>query len=113
MKTELKEKWIKALRSGRYKQGMGTMRSKIGNYKFEYCCLGVLCNIVNRRKWTQRGGVTFHQYEFQEESETAVIPCNLRKHIGLENKEERSLIDMNDRSNKSFKEIADYIEENL
>lgn len=40
MKKRIKNKWIKALRSGDYKQTQGTLRDNVG-----FCCLGVLCNI--------------------------------------------------------------------
>lgn len=38
MPKELKAKWVAALRSGEYKQGIGAMRSADDGY----CCLGVL-----------------------------------------------------------------------
>lgn len=38
----IKEDWIKALRSGKYKQGTGCLRK--GD---EYCCLGVLCEVLD------------------------------------------------------------------
>ena len=38
MDAGLKAKWIAALRSGEFKQGVGAYQT--GN---EYCCLGVLC----------------------------------------------------------------------
>ena len=41
MKTEIKEKWLTALRSGNYKQTKGTLRKNNS-----FCCLGVLCDIV-------------------------------------------------------------------
>lgn len=41
MKKEAAQKWVEALRSGKYKQGVGMLR----NAKDEYCCLGVLCDI--------------------------------------------------------------------
>lgn len=41
IKKEVKEKWLKALRSGKYKQGRRQLHKN--GY---YCCLGVLCNIV-------------------------------------------------------------------
>jgi hypothetical protein len=37
----VKELWLKALRSGEYKQGRGQLRDANNNF----CCLGVLCNI--------------------------------------------------------------------
>lgn len=41
MKPEIKEKWVRALRSGEYTQGKLQLRTK----NDEFCCLGVLCNI--------------------------------------------------------------------
>ena len=44
MKTEIKAKWLDALRSGDYEQG--TMRLRSRNDRF--CCLGVLCDIAEK-----------------------------------------------------------------
>ena len=52
MNKEIKQKWIKALRSGRYTQGKLSLREK--NYyakpgkpgKPSFCCLGVLCEVA-------------------------------------------------------------------
>jgi hypothetical protein len=41
MKTEIKEQWVKALRSGEYKQGVGLL-----NKNQKLCCLGVLCELA-------------------------------------------------------------------
>lgn len=41
MKQEIMEKWVEALRSGRYEQGRGRLRR--GD---KYCCLGVLCEVL-------------------------------------------------------------------
>lgn len=41
------EKWIRALRSGKYKQGAGKLRSE----KDEFCCLGVLSDITHPDHW--------------------------------------------------------------
>ena len=40
------EQWIAALRSGGYAQGKGALRR--GN---KFCCLGVLCDLVDPTKW--------------------------------------------------------------
>jgi hypothetical protein len=40
MNSEIKEKWINALRSQEYKQSQHYLRDDYG-----YCCLGVLCDI--------------------------------------------------------------------
>jgi hypothetical protein len=41
MNKEIKQQWIAALTSGKYKQGKGQLRDKDNNF----CCLGVLCNL--------------------------------------------------------------------
>lgn len=40
MKKEIMQDWVKALRSGEYKQGRESLRSQD-----RYCCLGVLCDL--------------------------------------------------------------------
>ena len=40
MDQEIARKWVKALRSGEYKQGRGRLRNRD-----RFCCLGVLCNL--------------------------------------------------------------------
>ena len=40
MHEYVKNKWVEALRSGKYKQGRGKLNSENG-----YCCLGVLCEV--------------------------------------------------------------------
>lgn len=47
MNPTLKKQWIEALRSGKYRQGRGSLRSESG----EYCCLGVLCDLVDPDGW--------------------------------------------------------------
>lgn len=52
MNSKVKEQWLKALRSGEYKQGNGCLKS--GD---EFCCLGVLTDIYakeNNLQW--KGG---------------------------------------------------------
>jgi hypothetical protein len=47
MTPELKQKWIDALRSGKYQQGRSALRTKDDRF----CCLGVLCDIVDPSGW--------------------------------------------------------------
>ena len=44
MNPKVKKKWLKALRSGKYKQGKERLRETTEG-KQEYCCLGVLSDI--------------------------------------------------------------------
>jgi len=41
------KEWVKALRSGEYKQGQSYLRSRDS----KFCCLGVLCDLTNRIDW--------------------------------------------------------------
>jgi hypothetical protein len=41
-----RRKWVAALRSGKYKQGDGFLRSEKG-----FCCLGVACDLAAPEKW--------------------------------------------------------------
>lgn len=52
MNKEIKKDWINALKSGKYKQGQGKLRDNNC-----YCCLGILCDIIEPTAWvnTERG----------------------------------------------------------
>lgn len=41
LKKKVKDRWVKALRSGKYTQGQEKLRDKDDNF----CCLGVLCDL--------------------------------------------------------------------
>lgn len=103
MDAEIKRKWIEALRSGKYAQGRGSLR--VGENA--YCCLGVLCDLVDGSRWarTDRG---FFQYG----PSTSLAPPTVSVGTGLQAGSQLDLINLND-SGKSFPEIADYIEANL
>jgi hypothetical protein len=47
MKKTVANKWIKALRSGKYEQGKNCLRS----FDDKFCCLGVLCDIMDIPHW--------------------------------------------------------------
>ena len=89
MNKELKEKWLTALRSGKYNQGRGRLYSIADN---SYCCLGVLCKIQNIKITSG--------LPYQEHFDEKQIPSS-------------ELIRMNDSGKKTFFEIANYIEKNL
>ena len=46
MNSEVKTKWITALRSGEYEQGTGALAINAVDDKVQYCCLGVLCDLA-------------------------------------------------------------------
>jgi hypothetical protein len=42
------KKWVKALRSGKYKQGRGLLKQFDKHGEARHCCLGVLCELYNQ-----------------------------------------------------------------
>jgi hypothetical protein len=98
MNTEIKEKWVVALRSGDYKQGKGRLRQD-GNY----CCLGVLCDVINPGKW--RGDSYYGIHD-------KTTPYEVDKLAGLTYRIKGILTKAND-SGSSFEEIAKVIEDFL
>ena len=47
---ELRERWIKALRSDKYEQTQNNLRNVNG-----YCCLGVLCDVIMKETKPEQG----------------------------------------------------------
>lgn len=103
MDETIKAKWVAALRSGKYKQGFGFL-----NYRDKYCCLGVLCDVIDSSKWLL--GVNGLQ---SYNSQTQKLTDEMLKTVGLDVKTQRTLITLNDREQRSFDSIANYIERNL
>ena len=110
MNPELKAKWLAALRSGEYKQAKSVL-----NTGDSFCCLGVLCDISGMGRWVRDDrNRAFIYYEYGEAyREFAELPIPLQKGAGIEVVEEAALIQMNDDEDKTFTEIADWIETNL
>ena len=102
--TELQERWLCALESGRYAQGAG--RLKLG---FTYCCLGVACQVA-KLEFDGDG------YHYDNSSSQGVLPHGFWQKLGLKdekgtNPEYGTLVQMND-SGYSFKQIAAAIRQN-
>jgi hypothetical protein len=105
MDAQLKAKWLEALRSGKYDQGTGQLRSNNC-----FCCLGVLCDVFDQSRWEKAewsyGEGTDKSYEI------ATLPYAFAVRVGMPGDVEAKLIEMND-SGKTFTQIADYIEARL
>ena len=101
MDVKIKETWLEALRSGKYKQTHGKLKARNG----AFCCLGILCEIQGA-KWEWDG-------KFYNINGCAAMPPEIYE-AGLINAGELS--EMNDGigiNEHSFAKIADYIEANL
>lgn len=109
MKTSVKL-WLRALRSGKYKQTREYLHTDSG-----YCCLGVACEIYNK---THKSKVNY-KGPLDEESLNDPKVAIVARWLGLEEgtgqfmgeTNHSSLADLNDKG-QSFKEIADLIESN-
>jgi hypothetical protein len=92
------KKWVKALRSGKYKQARYRLRRDN-----KYCCLGVACDISKLGKWD--GTIYLDSYLY--------LPRKVQKWLGLRSSGgeyyTNNLTSFND-NNWSFKKIADIIE---
>ncbi len=97
MDPELKAQWVKALRSGEYRQGRELLKSSAG----AFCCLGVLCDI--------QGAVFDNPLLFSMGMQTSHVPPVYSGGLGLN--DQTYLAEKND-NGQSFIEIADYIEAN-
>ena len=47
MNKKVMKKWVKALLSGKYKQGQGLLKQTDHKNTIRHCCLGVLCELYN------------------------------------------------------------------
>lgn len=107
MNQDIKREWVAKLRSGKYEQGKGRLRSK-GN---QYCCLGVLCEIGVEDDMI--GPPILADGEYSYNRNFAFLPNALVEEYGLSTQDTITLMGMNDEQNMSFSQIAQYIEQNL
>lgn len=114
MKKAMKDAWLAALRSGKYRQGSGNLRkydSKAKKSKF--CCLGVLCE-VNGVAYQDYDVYGIKEYLFSTRSkDEEVIPRTWLRKWGLNPDLMDDLVSKNDDYEWSFKKIADHIEKKV
>ena len=121
MKQEIKERWVEALRSGKYEQGTGTLTTGSGRY----CCLGVLCDLAVAdgviEPPTLSAGDDVMAYGTKAEPEYMHLPGAVQLWAGLgqgspevlvdpDEDSWQELVELNDDTGLSFHEIADIIE---
>jgi len=121
MKKIVKQKWLEALRSGKYRQTNGNLCVE-GNKRKKYCCLGVLCDLHAKET-----GNIFEPIgdgeSFAYLDENGQLPSEVMRWAGLKDDQgalkkpiedeegyHNSLIDLNDDAEYNFKQIAEVIE---
>lgn len=130
MKPEIKAKWVEALRSGEYKQGKHKLA---GDDLTEFCCLGVLCDIVKEDM-----GLDWELERIIPNNEASDVHNHFDGHYDLPSPEvagfcglsgsnptvrvyrsdldmhmDMDLSELNDSGQYTFEQIADIIEEQL
>lgn len=98
--------WVKALRSGNYKQTQGTLKGELINKGTGYCCLGVLADIMG---YELEKEPLINEKFYADEGDWRVYKI-FKENISIPNYQK--LIALNE-IGKSFDEIADFIENNL
>lgn len=98
MDAEIKAKWVKALRSGKFVQRRHGLFARRGAQK--YCCLGVLCAVQD----------PLFENEIRNEyrANNSTPPIELRG--GLTEDDMGLLVEANDAEDWSFEDIAAYVE---
>lgn len=106
MNKTIKQKWLKALRSGKYKQTQGYLKNEGG-----YCCLGVLCDLAAKEGIGTWDGDYFSSGYITVDG---LLPARVMKWAGLSRNYgityKKSTLDSLNDNGSSFKEIADIIE---
>ena len=97
--------WVEALRSGKYNQCRGSLRTK-NRRKYSYCALGVAMKVAETH------GVIIEEHHWDRAS----LPYSVMDWLGLRRDNfqvklnSHSVIFLNDTSELDFKEIAKQIE---
>lgn len=114
MNKEVKEKWVAALRSGKYKQGKHALRMDD-----QFCCLGVLCDLATQEGVIEQPDQIARKYSYQ--GSVLSLPRQVTLWAGVNDNDpyfiaadgSRTYVSyLNDRDHL-FTEIAEIIEEQL
>lgn len=113
----IKAKWVKALRSGRYRQAKGQLwvDDLFPPNRSGYCCLGVLMaeampNTLEEGKWGRAYTGSACNNDFRE---LGMIPDDIAVLWDLDLDAQEELTGLNDERDWSFKRIATWIEKHL
>jgi hypothetical protein len=88
MKVGIAKKWVRALRSGEYKQGRGKLENIERGKNSSYCCLGVLCKIMNtRRRVAINPSFTYASFGEKGEATASVLPTSVVRLTGMHSKD--------------------------
>lgn len=122
---EFKIQWLSALRSGKYKQGHGGLRSRNWTDVDYFCCLGVACDIFDPTAWKLVDDPEAMISDYQDTAaewgwdgiafDQVHLPFldNVNYLTVATYTAPQYLANMNDQEDADFDQIADWIEANL
>jgi hypothetical protein len=124
-------KWVKFLKKGKYKKGLGYLIEIDGRSK-KYCCLGVACKIFNAPKYLKNGFIPNEDpnnvifFKDGKGSTSIMLPRALAKELnimidgsfkepisGAYGEKVCSLTKLNDETDLTLPEIGRILEKNL
>jgi len=104
-----KQKWLDALRSGKYKQGKDNLRNTLNN-ETEFCCIGVWADITDSKGWNDEGWGDTKNDEFPDHLITSLTKNGFTYSDAMEYL--NNLANKND-AGVNFNAIADMIEKDI
>lgn len=108
MNKKIKKRWIKALRSGKYKKCQGFLHTHTDGVN-QFCVTGVLCDLYPGIKWMKEEGYP----EFYIDGSAFRPDEEILVWADLSITNLNTLFNLNDKAKLTFKQLADWIEENL
>ena len=117
MNEQIKNDWVNALRSGKYKKCRGLLRKSVN----EFCTLGVLCDLYaksNNKTWRRLKNTGFDGASYSILDSSRLLPEKIQDWAGIkrtlideyEGNYDMTLMDFNDTLDFTFEEMADLIE---
>ncbi len=105
MNKDIKKQWTDALRYGGYTQG----HNKLRDCDSSFCCLGVLCDVIDHDAWKIHNSAQFYTFR----GSYLTIPVSTMDEAKLTHSICQELIYLNDDDGCGFTAIADWIERNV
>jgi len=92
---KIKRKWLKALRSGEYEKGVGQLVIEGEEYD-RFCCLGVLCDVLNLEMGDQAWGNADEYVKGDYYGNDGDLPEEVATRVGLTHTQQCILAALND-----------------
>lgn len=134
MKEDIKNRWVEALRSGKYKQGQNVLHQSYEGQNDSFCCLGVLCDLAAKDGAVHKSKSSTYDPKlstYRYDTSASGLSSDMRTWSGVASSEGRINVTyednpldipfddvrgytflsvLNDRQNFTFEEIANVIE---